>query len=138
MFSTPPHVTQMNEKSLRLGRAFLLTSIALFISACDQLFTDPPFNADGKLTSAELDYFLVGMKEATNISEKVHNCIKAQAERMSWTPTYSRKGFNFPQEEQSSRFRTTGGPENRCSQRIATSRAESCLDSAELTCNTTW
>ncbi len=56
------------EKGLRFGRAFLLTSIAIFTSACDQLFTDPPFDADGKLTSAELDHFLVGMKEATNCS----------------------------------------------------------------------
>ena len=69
------------ETGLRFGRAFLLTSIALFTSACDQLFTDPPFDADGKLTSAELNHFLVGMKEATNISEKVYNCIKTQADR---------------------------------------------------------
>lgn len=69
------------KKCLRLGRAFLFTSIALFSGACDQLFTGPLFDADGKLTSVELDYFLEGMKEATNISEEVDNCIKAQAER---------------------------------------------------------
>ncbi|MCR9185041.1 MAG: hypothetical protein NXH81_06575 [Halieaceae bacterium] len=69
------------KEDLRFGRVFLLASIALFISACDQLFTDPPFDADDELTSAELEYFLAGMKEATNISEKVENCIKTQAER---------------------------------------------------------
>ena len=45
------------KKGLRFGHALLLTSIALFTSACDQLFTDPSFDADGKLTSAELDLF---------------------------------------------------------------------------------
>lgn len=69
------------KQGLRLGRVFLLTSVALLMCACDQLFTDPPFDADGKLTTAELDYFLAGMKEATNISEEVDNCIKTQAER---------------------------------------------------------
>ena len=69
------------KKGLRLGRIFLLTSVALFIIACDQLFTDPPFNADSNLTSAELDYFLAGMKEATNISQQVDSCIKAEAIR---------------------------------------------------------
>jgi hypothetical protein len=68
------------KKGLRLGQVLLLTSVALLISACDQLFTDQPFNADGKLTSAELDYFLAGMKEATNISEKVDSCIKTETE----------------------------------------------------------
>ena len=68
-------------KGLRLGRVFLLTSAALFISACDQLFTDPPFNAGGELTSAELDYFLAGMKEATGISQEVDSCIKTEAVR---------------------------------------------------------
>ena len=53
----------------------------LFISACDQLFTNPPFNADGKLTSTELDYFLADMKEATDISQKVDSCIKTEAVR---------------------------------------------------------
>ena len=69
------------KEGLRFARAFLLAFIALFTSACDQLFTDPPFDADGKLTSAEMDYFLAGMRDATNISEKVDNCIKTQAER---------------------------------------------------------
>ena len=69
------------KKGFILGRVFLLTSVALFISACDQLLTDPPFDADGNLTYAELDYFLAGMKEATNISEKVDSCIKTEAER---------------------------------------------------------
>ncbi|SDU02385.1 hypothetical protein [Halopseudomonas salegens] len=68
------------KKDLRFRRALLLTSFALFISACDQLFTDSPFDADGKLTRAELDHFLVGMKEATNITENVENCIKTQSE----------------------------------------------------------
>ena len=68
-------------KGLRLGGVFLLTSVALFISACDQLFTNPPFNADGKLTSTELDYFLADMKEATDISQKVDSCIKTEAVR---------------------------------------------------------
>ena len=68
-------------KDSRFWRALLLTTIPLSTSACDQLFTDPPFDADGKLTSTELDYYLVGMKEATNISEKVYNCIKTQADR---------------------------------------------------------
>ncbi|HAN26348.1 MAG TPA: hypothetical protein DCP75_01165 [Haliea salexigens] len=66
---------------LRFGRAFLLAFSALSTSACDQLFTDPPFDSDGKLTSAELHYFLGGMKEATNISEKMEACIKTEAER---------------------------------------------------------
>lgn len=69
------------KKGLKFGRAFMLTSVALLTSACDQLPSNPPFDADGKLTSAELDYFMAGMKEATNISEKVENCIKTQAER---------------------------------------------------------
>lgn len=90
------------KKGLRFGRAFLLTSIALFTSACDQLFTDPPFDADGKLTSAELDYFLAGMKEATNISEKVENCIKTQAERraeIAGDPeTLDPKSLSLPEE----------------------------------------
>ena len=68
-------------KGWKFGRALLLTSTGLFTSGCDQLFTNSPFNADGTLTSAELDHFLVGMKEATNISEKVFDCIKTQAER---------------------------------------------------------
>lgn len=66
---------------LKLGRVCLLTSVILFISACDQLFTDAPFNTDGKLTSAELDHFLAGMKEATDISQKVDSCIKTEAVR---------------------------------------------------------
>lgn len=90
------------KKGLRFGRAFLLTSIALFTSACDQLFTDPPFDADGKLTSAELDYFLAGMKEATNISEKVENCIKTQAVRraeIAGDPeTLDPKSLSLPEE----------------------------------------
>jgi hypothetical protein len=69
------------KKGFRLGHVLLLTYVALLISACDQLFTDPPFNADGKLTSAELDFFLVGMKEATKISENVDSCIKTETER---------------------------------------------------------
>lgn len=69
------------KEGLRPGRACLLTSVALFIGACDQLFTAPPFDADGKITTAELDYFLAGMKEATNISERVDSCIKTEAER---------------------------------------------------------
>jgi hypothetical protein len=69
------------KKGLKFGRTLLLMAIALFTSACDQLFTDPPFDADGKLTSAELDHFLAGMKEAANISEEVDNCIKTEAKR---------------------------------------------------------
>ena len=69
------------KKGFRLGHVLLLTSVALLISACDQLFTDPPFNANGKLTFAELDYFLAEMKEATKISEKVDSCIKTETER---------------------------------------------------------
>jgi len=92
----------MNEKSLRLGRVFLLTSVALFISACDQLFTDPPFDADGKLTTAELGYFLEGMKEATNISEKVDSCIKTEAKRraeIAGDPqTIDPKSLSLPEE----------------------------------------
>ena len=45
----------------RLMRSLLLASVALNISACDQVFTEPLFEADGKLTVAELDYFLGGM-----------------------------------------------------------------------------
>lgn len=69
------------KKGLKFGRAFMLTSVALLTSACDQLPSNQPFDAGGKLTSAELDYFLAEMQEATNISEKVENCIKTQAER---------------------------------------------------------
>jgi hypothetical protein len=69
------------KKGLKFGRTLLLMAIALLTSACDQLFTDPPFDADGKLTSAELDHFLVGMKEATNISEEEVNCINTEAKR---------------------------------------------------------
>ncbi|MEZ5556510.1 hypothetical protein [Haliea sp.] len=65
----------------RLMRSLLLASVALNISACDQVFTEPLFEADGKLTVAELDYFLGGMKEAANLSEEMDSCIKAQAER---------------------------------------------------------
>lgn len=87
---------------LRFGRAFLLTLIALFTSGCDQLFTAQLFDADGKLTSAELDYFLAGMKEATNISEKVETCIKAQAEHraeIAGDPgTLDPKSLSLPEE----------------------------------------
>jgi hypothetical protein len=100
--STPKHGARMNKKSLILGRSFLLASITLFTSACDQLFTDQPFDDHGKLTSAELDYFLSGMKEATNISEKVENCIKTQAERraeIAGDPeTIDPKSLSLPEE----------------------------------------
>lgn len=80
----------------------MLTSIALFTSGCDQLFTDPPFDADGTLTRAELDYFLAGMKEATNISEQVNNCIRTQAERraeIAGDPeTLDPKSLSLPEE----------------------------------------
>lgn len=89
-------------KDSRFWRALLLTTIALSTSACDQLFNDPPFDADGKLTSTELDYYLVGMKEATNISEKVEKCIKTEAERraeIAGDPeTLDPKSLSLPEE----------------------------------------
>ncbi len=90
------------KKGLRLERVLLLTSIALFISACDQLSTNSPFDEDGKLTIAELDYFLAGMKEATNISEKMYSCIKTQAVRraeIAGDPqTIDPKSLSLPEE----------------------------------------
>lgn len=90
-------------KGFRIGRVVLLTSVALFISACDQLFTDPPFNAKGKLTSAELDHFLAEMKEATNISQTVDSCIKKEAVRraeIAGDPqTIDPKSLPLPQED---------------------------------------
>lgn len=48
-------------------------------SAGSNIAMQPLVKADGKLTSAELDYFLAGMQEATNITDKVENCIKTEA-----------------------------------------------------------
>jgi hypothetical protein len=66
-------------KNMKVGRVLLLIWLLLIISACDQLFTNSTFHAGGKLTPAELDYFLAGMKEATKISEQVYTCIKTEA-----------------------------------------------------------
>lgn len=71
----------MNERGSRFGRMLLLPAIVAIASACDQFPAAQPFDADGELTEAELNYFLADLQEATNISDTVDECIKGQAER---------------------------------------------------------
>ena len=95
--------TKCLQKRMGLAHWLSLAAAVIYLSGCHQLSSDSPFDADGSLTTAELEYFLAGIEDAPEINAETALCIREETGRraaLAGDPqTIDPKSLTLPEED---------------------------------------